>query len=242
MKTIVTAVGIGAWYPRGIARLKESLEKFNPEVETLFFVDEYPPGAPGPVIQDGYDYGPYCAKPFALQAALDAGADTAILIDAAFYAVRSIQPLVDYIADTGYYLCNNGFTVGQWCSDRAAKEMGFARDYLLDLPEASSYCVGVSGKDPQARAMARAWVRYAKNGNVFPGPHTALHCEGRNKGFVSFDVRVLGHRHDQTALNFAAYLHGRTKFVDRPWFTSYKAGFGGHTDKTTVFENEGMGS
>ena len=242
MKVLLTTVAIGGWYPKGAARLIQKMGEISPGYDIHAFVNTLPDGAPANVIEDGYDYTGYCAKPFALLEAKNAGADIAILLDAAFYPIRTIEPLVDYIAQTGYFFCRNGFSVGEWASDRCLEHMAVHRDWAFKIEELSSYCVGLNFSDRRCHGLLDLWCTCAADRVTFPGPHTAIDHEGRNKGFVSTDSRVRGHRHDQTVLSILAHFMGMTQMVDRPRFTAYKAGYGGHSDETTVFENEGMGS
>src|SRR5690242_17372819 len=141
MQVIVTAVALGHWYPHGVERLKNEF-RHQRNVHVQAWVNALPPGAQE-VKEDGWDYTAYAAKPFALRHALELGADVAILCDASFYPIRSIQPLVDHIMETGHYLCRNGYTVSEWTSDRCLESMSIPRDSLRGLEDISSYCVGV---------------------------------------------------------------------------------------------------
>lgn len=239
---MIAVVGLGGWYPRGIARLINEFELHSPGFKILSWSNTLPPGAPDHVIEDGYDYTAYCAKPFALLETYTAGADVGILVDAAFYPIRPIHPLVEHIAQNGYYLCKNGFSVGAWCSDRALKTLGLTRDKAMAIQEASSYCVGLNWHDPRCLMLIEEWTRLAVDRITFPGPHTNVHrldnnpgFPSRNAGFVSHDHRVNGHRHDQTALSVIAHKLGMTDLVSRPKFTTYA----GHQTSETVLVNKG---
>jgi hypothetical protein len=234
-RVIVCSLALGGWYPRGAARLITEMERASPGYEVKAWVNTYPFGAPGSVVENGYEYGPYCAKPFALLAAHTAGADIAILVDAAMYPIRSIHPLVDHIAQTGYFFCRNGNRVGDWCSDRAMERMGQTRKKLDETEEISSYCVGLNFADGRCIHLLHRWCGFSSDRLTVPGPHTGLMHEGRNRGLVSTDQRVKGHRHDQTVLSVLAHQIGMDKLVNRPKFTAYK---GSETDET-VFINHG---
>lgn len=219
------------------------IERFNsvsPGYEIQAWVNSYPLGAPGPVIVDGYDYGPYCAKPFALEYARQSGATQAILLDAAFFPIRGIQPMVEHIQRHGYYLCANGFSVGEWCSDLALTAFGVTRESAMQIPEASSYCVGINFENMLATSMMAIWKATGANPAIFPGHHTAGSA-GRNPGFVSNDPRVKGHRHDQSALSIIAHGLGMTNLSDRPYLTAYQRGYGGaFPNDSTVLVNHGV--
>ncbi len=240
MNVIITTVAIGGHYPRAAARMIERFNAVSPGYQIQAWVNCYPPGAPGPVIVDGYDYGPYCAKPFALEYARQCGATQAILIDASFFPIRPIEQMVHHIQRNGYYLCRNGFKVGEWSSDAALKSFGISREAAMEMEEISSYCVGVDFNESTSDAtdMLMRWMHAA---HTFPGPHTAIGHPGRNPGFVSTDPRVKGHRHDQTALSIIANRLGMDRLSTRPDLTAYHLGYGGaFPNASTVLVNHGV--
>lgn len=234
MNVGIAVIGIGGWYPRGVARLIQRFHEVSPGFTIKAWVNALPPGAPSHVIEDGYDYTPYCAKPFAMAALRDSGFEIGLLLDAAFFPVQHISPLVEYIGDVGYFLCDNGAKVGEWCSDRALGLMKL-RDYeAMEMTEASSYCVGLDFTRNESHVALNQWCA-AANFGVFPGPHTNIGHTGRNVGRCSIDPRVKGHRHDQTALSIITHRLGMRKLVARPRFTAYL----GSEDSTTVLVNHG---
>lgn len=242
MKVTICTVAIGGHYGRAAARLIERFNSASPGYEIQAWVNVYPPGAPGSVIVDGYDYGPYCAKPFALEYARQQGADVAILLDASFFPIRPIQPLVEHIQRNGYYLCRNGFKVGEWTSDAMLESFGVSREAALEMEEISSYCVGLDFSSPFGpnREMLFSWRARASVG-IFAGPHTATGQPGRNPGFVSTDPRVKGHRHDQSALSIIANRMGMDRLSERPDYTAYHLGYGGlFPNESTVLVNHGV--
>jgi len=244
MKVGISTVGLGGWYPRGVARLIQKFHECSPGYQIFAYVNVLPDAAPDGVIEDDYDYTGYCAKPFALMDALVSGADIAILLDAAFYPIRPIQPLVDHIHQHGYYLCKNGHTVGEWSSDRCLQRMGVPREEAFTMEEASSYCVGVNFADGRCIELVQRWCGWAQDRLTIPGPHTSQwntrtmpQCEGRNKGFVSHDKRVKGHRHDQSVLSILAHRLGLINLTERPKFTAY---LGSESEETVLVNHGGL--
>lgn len=241
MKAIICTVAIGGHYPRAAARMIERFHSHSPGYEIQAWVNTLPPGAKETIV-DGYDYTGYVAKPFALEYARQCGADLAILLDAAFFPIRPIQPLIEHIQRNGYCLCRNGFKVGEWASDACLEKMHTTREEAFAMEEVSSYCVGIDmtqGWHP-ATEMLAAWLDAAQIG-AFPGPHTATGHHGRNPGFVSTDPRVKGHRHDQTALSIIASWCKMQNLSERPEFTAYQRGYGGaFPNESTVLVNHGV--
>lgn len=240
MKVLVCCIADGSWYPRGFARMVERFHQYSPGYDILGWVNTMPPGAPDSVIQDGVQYRAYCAKPFALDYARAQGATQAILLDASFFPIRSIFPMVEHIQRNGYYLCRNGFKVGEWCSDAALAAMNVNRDWAFEVDEISSYCVGLDFSHPGACRLLADWIMCASDPRVFPGHHTAGDS-GRNPGFVSRDPRVKGHRHDQTALSLIADRLNLRELCQRPFLTAYQLGYGGlFPNESTVLVNYGV--
>jgi hypothetical protein len=239
-KVVVCTVARGGWYPMGAARMIQEFARVSPGYEIQAWVNLLPPGVSDEeFIWQGYDYTGYAAKAAALDYAIEVSrADIAILLDAAFFPIRSIFPLVEHIAQTGYFLCDNGAAAGDWASDDCLKVMGVGRTEARAMVEASSYCVGINRHHRGAMEMLSVWAGYCRSGMVIAGPHTAPGYEGRNVGYVSQDPTVKGHRHDQTALSICAHRAGLHNLIGRPRFTAYR----GSETEETVLVNEGMGS
>lgn len=242
-RVLIATVGYKGWYARGVARMIEAFQQHCPGYELHAWVNVLPPDAPKNVTDGHYDYTGYTAKPFALKECMDDGATIAILLDAAFYPIRDIFPLVDHIAQHGYYLCDNGFQVGEWSSDDCLNRMAISREKAMLMRECSSYCVGLNfaNASVECKGLLNDWCWWAQDGVAFVAPHTNTRGNfarksDRNPGFVSADPRVRGHRHDQTILSLLAPIYGLTTFTARPLFTSYK----NSATAETVLVNDGI--
>ena len=236
-KVMIATVGISGWYPKGIARMIQEFDRVSPGYEITAWINCYPPGAPGSVLSKDYEYGPYVAKPYALCEAMRVKADVAILLDAAFYPILPIHPLVEHIARDGYYLCKNGNLVGEWASDKCLDLMKVSREQALKIEEASSYCVGLNFHHEKSRELCRTW---ADTWRAIPGPHSDIQYSGmtgRNPGFCAAHPRVRGHRHDQTTLSLLAWELGLRDLTERPRFTAYK---GSETEETLLVNSGGL--
>lgn len=239
MRVIITTVARGYWYPKGYERMRDAFAAIGGDYEFVPWIDELPPGTPE-CVENGVDYTAYAAKPFALADALGRGADVAILLDASFYPVRPIQPLVHHIEQTGHYFCRNGFNIGEWTSDRCLEAFGVPRESTWGCQDISSYCVGVKrseafdvpedlqphvegcvdGKVKMA-TIADHWCMWTNPANIC-GAHTNSGYDGRNRGHVSHHPKVRGHRHDQSVLSLLVHRLGLDhQAVARPKFTAY---------------------
>ena len=120
LKVGICTVGLDGLYPQLVARMIQRFAATNPGYYVRAYVNALPWGAPRMIV-DGYDYTGYCSKAFALDSLAGDGYDIGIWLDASFYPVRDILPLVDHIGATGYYFCDNEAVVGEWCSDACAE-------------------------------------------------------------------------------------------------------------------------
>lgn len=234
-RVVITTLARGGWYPHGVARMIRAFHEVSDGYEIQAWINTLPPGAPTSVIENGTDYTGYCAKPFAVRAAFDSGADIVLWLDASFWPVAHIQPLIDHITKHGYYLCRNGNKVGQWASDRCLEKMCYSRDHAMFVEEVSSGCVGFE----RACGAVDRWCAWSavRNGALVAGYHTNGPEDGKRTGFVSADPRVLGHRHDQTILSLVARGTDMNLLVERPKFWQYD---GQPTTKQTLLLCRGM--
>ncbi len=216
---------------RPVSRLINSLRDMEPDIEVQAWVNTLPPGVE-PLIVGGFDYTGYVAKPAALLHAAR-NSDVAILLDANFYAVNTLYPLIQHILKTGYYLCRNGYKVGDWCSDACLAAFGMTRDEAMEIEDVSSYCVGVLRR-PRIPALVWNWNMRSNEATV-AGPHSNGN-QGRNPGWCSDDPRCLGHRHDQAILSIVRHQLGLNELTDRPMFTAYA----GSETKDTCLVAHGM--
>ena len=227
MKVVICTLGLGHHYPRGVARLIRKFHENCDGFEIQAWVNTLPPGAPERVIVGGYDYTAYCAKPFAMKAAMDSGAEFVLWLDASVYPIRHIQPLLDHIGGVGYYMAPTGFTIGEWASDEVLEHLLWTRDQALKLPECASGIVGLDLRRERMRSVLDDWTRLWR---LFPGHHSNVNAADKkhhykNTGFVSNDPRCSGHRHDQTVLSLLAHQLGLTDWVPWPKFVAYQAGY-----------------
>ena len=227
MRVAVVTCALGHQYPRGAARLIQAFEKSSPGYQLMAWINTLPPGAPERVIEDGWDYTGYCAKPFAMKAAMDAGAEIVLWLDCSVYPIRSITPLVEYISAHGYYMAPTGFTIGEWSSDAVLEGFKVERGGWMDKKECAS---GIVGLDLRRERGARLLYQWECNWRYFPGHHSNFHAADKehhykNVGHVSMDPRCSGHRHDQTVLSLLAHELGLTEWVPWPKFVAYQAGY-----------------
>ncbi len=188
MNTVFLSAGIGAWYPKGVDRLRESLEAQGWPYHIKAWKDEWPDSRfPSDC--------PYTMKAAAFQWAIDNGYEVAIWGDASVTAVRPITAFVDAIKANGYWVGQSGYNCAQVCPDRMLAYFGVSRDEAENMHDTATGLFGVNLNDPVARVIIETWIKAGLDG-AFAG--SRLH------GGQSADRRFLFCRQDQAALSLVA--------------------------------------
>jgi len=123
-------------------------------------------------------------------------------IDAGCYVKKSLDAHWDIIEKQGYYIQLNGWTSGDWTTDRCLEIMGVSREEAFKMPHAMANVMGFDFTNPICTECFDKWLDYSKNKEVFSGPWK------NDKGSCSKDSRVLGHRHDQSVIGILAAQMG----------------------------------
>lgn len=227
-RVAIVNVANGHWYPRGAARLIESLKPWEWAVSPRMWINTYPRNSPT------HEQSPYVFKTYAM-AEVFRDFDVLLWVDASCWCVRDPSPLIAHIMEHGYYMQANGPAMGEWCSDEALKIFGITREESMKIPEISTMVMGINTRRVGGEMFLCDWIAMGTRG-AFRGPHTNG-ATGRNPGFCSDDPRVKGHRHDQTAASFIAHRLGMVG-IPRPKFVAYDAD--GNANDTTIFLSRGL--
>ncbi len=188
MKPCVVDVAIGGNYPAGQDRLVGSLAKVGYLGARLMYRDALPPGSPA------HAENPYAFKWYALREAERAGNDLLIWVDASVWFTHDLTPLMTRVEKDGYYFQPAGFNVGQWCTDDALPKLGVGREEAFGISMVAATYFGLSTKWTGYQQLM-SWMFDRISNGAFRGPWTNADHKASN------DPRVLGHRHDQTALS-----------------------------------------
>ena len=100
--------------------------------------------------------------------------------------------------------------MGYWCSDIALENFGIDRETSLKITEVNPSYVGINTKSSTALRMLNDWNNYALDGITFrgiPKQYQLSETNKNDKGIISKDPRVKGHRHDQTALSYLVWKY-----------------------------------
>ncbi len=193
MKRCVVNVAAGTWYPRGQARLAEALERTSPGVDLLTWTDDYPPDSPT------HREVPYAFKTYAIFAAIRAGYNSILWLDASAWPIHNLDPLFSAIEDRGSVHMRSGWGLGQWASDAALAALQLERDDVMDRTLVQGMMYGLCMRHESARGFLSRMRNLAEDGTVFCGSWTNAEQQ------ASLDPRCLGHRHDMVAMSHVVH-------------------------------------
>lgn len=219
MKRCIINVAVGGWYPRGQQRLRYSLEEQDRKCGAdLMFWDRWPPGSPA------HSELPFAFKSYAFRLAREAGYQQILWLDAACWAVRSLQPLWSKLDRDGFVFINNGWTMASCSSDFALEFFGYkTRDEAEKLLELTALCMGINLDDPRCAAWLDDFIEHCKyprlmHGNLHnvPGQRMIDPHSGYNCGVISADPRCLRHTREQCVASWLAHKHGLVPYTNSP--------------------------
>jgi hypothetical protein len=181
-------------------RLKQSLERvgFDGDVLTWNHEEHIEPSCPYHKSEDLNLVAqgrviPYAFKAYAIKKAIDLGYENIIWADAAVYASKDITPLIDQIENEGYVFFDNvGFSVGDYTSDACLNKFGWSRDKAFQNKMIMACLFGLNTKNSEAMEFFKRYYDAANDRVSYPG------AWNNYNGEVSDDLRVKGHRHDQS--------------------------------------------
>lgn len=190
-KCIVSFADSTGQYQKKMSRLEQSL-KGNFDGDFLGFTSYDQIGCePHSVI-------PYKFKPYAIQKAIELGYDLVLWADSPVYAVKSIEPVFDWIANRGYLLFDNiGFSLGDYSSDKQLEYFGILRSEAWFIKQIMACVMGFDARNTFTVLVLKEYRDTAND--LYPG-------EWNNDDLTeSKDMRVRGSRHDQSVMSCIAH-------------------------------------
>lgn len=192
-------------YKKGQKRLKDSLISNGYTGDFLFFTEEN-----GELIPS-QDESPWGFKPVLLNYAKEKGYKYILWLDSNMICIRKPVTIFKKIIKDGYYISSSYTTkMGYWCSDIALENFGIDRETSFKITEINACIVGFSTKNTSKIKILNEWLQYAEDKITFRGIPKTLPFElsfKNNNNLLSNNNRVLGHRHDQTALSFLIWKY-----------------------------------
>jgi hypothetical protein len=157
---------------------------------------------------------PYQFKVYAIERARQMGYDVVLYCDASLYAIKDIQPCIDYIINNGYLLEKNSGNAGKYSTDLCLSEFNLSRDLAMKIQLHSAGFTGLNFKNEIASKFFNIWLNYAIEEKTFIGDWN------NNNNQCSNDSRCLGHRHDQSVSSIISFNLNMNRI--NPTFMQYE--------------------
>jgi len=197
LKTIVTNVAKGSWYPQGALRLQSNLAECGVNATYHGWLGEYPPASPT------HHAKPYAFKAHAVKDIIDRfDPDVVWWIDSSIIAVRAFDDMSELAIDEGVAVFNSGWSLGQWTHDQALNYYGISRTDAMSMQLLVGGIFALAPKTKIGKAVYEEWLSYAEHPDLFVGDWK------NTNGKLGDPTRCLGHRHDMPALTVACRNHG----------------------------------
>lgn len=197
-KRCILNVAVGGWYPRGLKRLRDSLQAQGFKGDFIGWENNYPPGCPphGDV--------PDAFVGYSFKDAIEKGYTSILWLDASCWAIRPVEPIFEHFEEHGHLFYNNGHNIGEWCKDSACERLHLDREKSFSMPDMTGMFMGIDYTQPAPKAWMDEFIDVTVNSpETLQGPFPR--CQ---PGEISTDPRVKGHAHEQTVAGALAYHHG----------------------------------
>lgn len=198
---------------RGQKRLKESLVSCGYTGDFLFLSDSDKERFPL------HEDSPWAFKPLAIREAFSKGYEYVLWLDSSIICIRNPKQVFSKIMNQGFYFVTlNNDSFGEWCSDYALEELGIGREESYTFDELNAAIVGFNKNNGTACDILDEWCSFALSGKAFrglPKEYELAATFNNNNKQCSTDIRVKGHRHDQTVLSYLVWKHHcKTNFTE----------------------------
>lgn len=180
-------------YIKAMARLELSLKQVGFDGTAKMINDYAHIGSPMHKAPSEFGPVPYAFKAYSIQKVIDEGARYILWCDSVVYATKSIEPIFDHIKRDGYLFFDNiGFSIGDYTSDGCLWKFGMDRHTAFNSKMIMACVMGFDIHNAEASTFLRRYIEAAKDGISYLGAWTNENLQ------ISNDMRVKGHRHDQS--------------------------------------------
>jgi len=190
-RTVVSfADGVGH-YAKALMRLELSLKQVNFD-GNFKGINDYG-HINSPLHKNVPDAVPYAFKALSIKKAIEEGAEILLWCDSVVYATKNLTPIFNHIEKYGYIFFDNiGFSIGDYTSDACLRKFGMSREEAFNSKMLMACVMGFDIRNPKAKEFLNQYIAAASDGISYLGDWTNENCQ------VSQDMRVKGHRHDQS--------------------------------------------
>jgi lipopolysaccharide biosynthesis glycosyltransferase len=206
MKKCIVSFGKNYNFEKGIDRLEKNIRDIS---DVPFFgYKEYPKDSPT------HEESPFSFKFYCINECIQKGYSHILWLDSSVIIKNPIDDVFKLIDNLGYFFVANSHNVGQYCHDRALKTLNITREESFRLWSLQGTNFGLNMNIEICQKFLNKMLEYSKDGITFVGPHN------NDNKFASQDQRVLGHRHEQTAMSVEAIRLNMInwKASEKEWF------------------------
>lgn len=144
---------------------------------------------------------PYKFKPMAIEKARTMGYELVLWADSPVYAIKSIEPVFQYLMEWKYLLFDNiGFSLGDYSSDKQLQHFKITREEAFQIKQIMACVMGFNFTEESVNLLFNIYRDVAND--LYPGEWN------NNDRSVSTDMRCHGSRHDQSVMSCLAHNCG----------------------------------
>lgn len=192
-------------YLRGQERLRQSIQKYAPDIEFIAYQSERQISAPL------HKSNPYAFKTFAFMEAFKRGYDQVIWLDSSCVLVDDIEPIWAKINEQGYIMQQAGHMVGTWTNDNALNVMNITRDEAMNMEMyGNAGFLGLDFNNYTAVEFLKKWHNASQAGLFIGNWNNDMKTESK-------DERCKGHRHDMSIGSIIANKLGMKYVSGNEW-------------------------
>lgn len=152
MRCIISLANERGNYQKALDRLRESIERYNPEIPFFGFRSEDEVGAPKHL--DNM----YAFKIYAFDEAIKRGFTSVLWLDSSVVLRKDITPIFEEIEREGYIMQEAGSYVGQWCNDKTLEYFNLTRDEAMKmLMYGNAGLLGLNFHNYKSESFFEAW-------------------------------------------------------------------------------------
>jgi hypothetical protein len=215
-----------ARYTKNLNRLKEECLEFG--VPLLYFTDYKELNCP---THQALNYG---FKTYAIQRALDLGYTKIVWIDSAVYPIVPIDAFIQHVENNALtFFDNHGLPLGAWCSDACLSYFNINREDAFNIQQTMGCLFGLNFEREEAHAFFNEYQHACllptiANGSwIYSNPN------------LSGDIRIKGHRHDQSIASCILHKMNYNYLNPMQTFLAYKEWYNRfEISKTVCFNSQ----
>lgn len=190
-KCVVSFADGAGYYAKALMRLEQSLTQVKFDGYFKGINDYGHIGSPHH--KGSINAIPYAFKAYSIKKAIEEGAELLLWCDSVIYATKSIAPVFDHIKEKGYLFFDNiGYSIGDYTSDACLDKFAMTREEAFSSKMIMACVMGFDVNNPKAKVFLDKYIEAAADMVSYPGSWTNENLQ------VANDMRVCGHRHDQS--------------------------------------------